>query len=108
MSNMPGWSSGGSESECCEGMSPFFLPVPMAIFGVIVAFMFGVLIGSAASRRRAIMSGGWSGGMHDKHSKHGIRGHHHHGYGAPACREWHDDWPAKTMDSDAEPGGTDE
>ena len=104
MKDLSGWGSEGTGSGCCEGMSPFFLPVPMAIFGVVVAFMFGVLVGSAVSRKRAMMmSGGWSGGMHSKH----IRGHHHHGHGALACRERHDDWPRTTV-VDAEPGGNGE
>jgi hypothetical protein len=70
-----------------------FVPLPMAMFGAVVAFMFGATVGVTICRKRDMMM---HGGMH--HQKHwmqpGMRSHHHHGEGAPACREWHGEAPS--------------
>jgi hypothetical protein len=83
------------------------IPIPMAMFGMIVSFMFGATIGSAIARKHAMMSdgeyppmmwkhrmgmGGMGMGMHGmgKHRMGMGMMHHHHGDG-PACRC--DAWP---------------
>lgn len=80
----PPWARGGG------GMQAFFIPIPMAFFGVVISFMFGFTIGSMVGRKHAaIEGGGWR-----KHAMGGMgMGHHHHGNGAPPCRVWHEGWP---------------
>jgi len=70
-------------SGCCGGQgwqSPFFVPVPMAVFGVLIAFMFGRSMGETGH-------GDWSAGMGrgKPWMKGGMRHHHHHGAGTTAC-----------------------
>ena len=82
--------AGGHGSHDMQGM--FFIPIPMAMFGVIVSFMFGATLGSMISRRSMMMGGMHGGGMHGgwKHGgwKMGGMGHHHHGEGPPCtCAE---------------------
>ena len=73
-----------------EGMRIPLVPLPMALFGMVVHFMFGVAFGMLlASRKQEIMHGGHGGmGMHG-----GMRHHHHHGEGSPACCDQHSEWP---------------
>lgn len=63
----------------------------MAFFGVLVSFMFGFTIGHMVSKKQAMMWGGKPWMKHDMMG--GGMGHHHHGYGAPPCREMHEGWP---------------
>lgn len=86
-------------------MPPLFIPAPMAIFGTIVAFMFGFTVGSMMGRtqmmmRQSMMTGGGMGGSHKPWKGHG-RGmgasHHHHGPGAPACKKQHGHWPGDVL-----------
>lgn len=74
------WLSGGKDQgECCQGMRMFYVPIPMAMFGVLIAFMFGATLGTMWGRKQGMMGGG-------RHHRMGWRrGHHHHGYGMAAC-----------------------
>lgn len=71
-----------------------FIPLPMAIVGACVAFMFGIMFGKMIARKREMMmmQGGWQGGGQPWMMHHGMKGHHHHGEGSPACQQWHGDW----------------
>jgi len=63
------------------------IPIPFALFGVLVSFMFGWTIGSMMSHRHAAPEHG-----HDKQWKHmkELKKHHHHGEGPPCgCKEQH-------------------
>jgi hypothetical protein len=72
------------------------VPLPMAMFGVVVAFMFGATLGMVMGRKREMMMRtGCEGGKPWMHR--GMKRHHHHGDGSPACRESHDDWPRSEM-----------
>ena len=85
------------------GQPPFMsVPAPMAVFGAIIAFMFGMTLGmKLAEKRRGgamPMRCGPSAGMHG-HAMSGpwdhrpgmgpVPPHHHHGKGAPPCSEEH-------------------
>jgi len=86
-------SEGDSPSMPC--MRVPLIPLPIALFGTVVAFMFGATLGIAVSRRREMMmQGGMHGEMHGgKPWMHrGMKPHHHHGHGTPACCEQHDEW----------------
>jgi hypothetical protein len=76
----------------------FFIPIPMAMFGVIVSFMFGATIGAMIGKKCSGGSGEMKWGGHRGGHAHGPGGwghkmawkqammeHHHHGMG-PACR----------------------
>lgn len=85
-------------------MSPFFIPAPMAAFGMIIAFMFGALIGAGMVKKRMMMARMYGGGMHEG-GMHGgswkqgkMMHHHHHGWGMPSCREQHEAWPEKSAE----------
>lgn len=93
-----------------------FIPIPMAMFGMMVSFMFGITLGHLLARKHASSRSEWEGPMAWKHRMgmghgmgmgpgmgHGMgmgmgmghgggkwMKHHHHGSG-PACRC--DDWP---------------
>jgi hypothetical protein len=89
-----GWYGHGSQS-------PFFVPVPMAMFGVLIAFMFGMTLGMMKGSKRQVEGashdhkgwmghgghGEWPGGHgHGKPWRKGGKSHHHHhGAGTPAC-----------------------
>ena len=60
------------------------IPIPAAIFGVLVSFMFGWTVGSMISRKHAAAECGHDAGW--KHMK-GIKQHHHHGDGPLCCCE---------------------
>ncbi len=66
----------------------FFIPIPMAMFGVLTAFMFGASLGAMLGRKHAAMGTSGHGMMAWKHPM-GMgtmgMGHHHHGAG-PSCR----------------------
>lgn len=71
-----------------EGYEPWpaflSIPAPMAGFGVVIAFMFGMTMGTLMGRKTAGMTGMMS---HSPHGRmHGMLRHHHHGFGTPACR----------------------
>jgi hypothetical protein len=73
-------------------MMPLFLPVPMAVFGVAVAFMFGATLGMRMGEKRSMMAGRgacgpWMGGMGGRDPMMSAMAHHHHGNGAPCCCE---------------------
>lgn len=64
------------------------IPIPVALFGVLVSFMFGWTVGSMMSRRHAAPESG-----HDAQWKHmkELKKHHHHADGPPCgCKESHD------------------
>jgi len=89
---MNGWK--GSEGDAPSMMMVPMVPLPMAVFGVIVAFMFGATLGMMMGRKREMVMarGNWQGGR--PWMRHGMKHHHHHGEGSPACCESHSDWPA--------------
>lgn len=61
------------------------IPIPVALFGVLVSFMFGWTIGSMVSRKHAANAYGLDG--HAKHMK-ALKEHHHHADGPPCdCEE---------------------
>ena len=63
------------------------IPIPVAMFGVLVSFMFGWTVGSMMSRKHAAPEHG-----HDSQSKHikELKKHHHHAGGPPCdCKEEH-------------------
>jgi len=90
MKHEHGWSHGGSPWAHGTDMPAFFIPIPMAFFGVLISFMFGFTVGSMAGKKQAMsFAGSWR-----KHAMGpGGMGHHHHGEGTPACRKWHGDSP---------------
>jgi hypothetical protein len=65
------------------------VPLPLVVFGFLIGIMFGVMIGR--KRQMMMQSGGWHGEKPWMH--HGMRGHHHHGEGGPACMKMHGNWP---------------
>lgn len=68
------------------------VPLPMMVFGMMAAFMFGAMFGAMMGRRRQMMMHGGYGKPWMMHG--GMRGHHHHGEGSPACCcDPHSDWP---------------
>ena len=77
----------------------FFIPLPMAMFGVLVSFMFGATIGSMMARKHAMMGPGMMGWKHRMGMHKGMR-HHHHGDG-PACRC--SDWPEQLEEHAIDP-----
>ena len=90
---MRGWGMHGGEkmSDAQQGWADMqipLIPAPMAFFGMIVAFMFGMMIGSMVSKKHATMQGD------RRWRKRGTGSHHHHGYGAPMCCEPHSQWPS--------------
>jgi hypothetical protein len=83
-------SHGGMERGTQGRPSPLFLPVPMAVFGVLIAFMFGMTLGMMKGSKHSMgeMShggspGGWEPGK--PWMKGAMRHHHHHHGGSPAC-----------------------
>lgn len=87
---------------------PPLVPLPMVVFAAMAGFMFGLMFGTVMGRHREMAPAGWQGGwhggphgMHGMHGgkppwmKHGMKGHHHHGEGSPACWESHEEWPPK-------------
>ena len=84
--------SEGIECPCTAGQGMPSVPLPM----VCVAFVFGIMMGKMMSRKREmLMQEGRGGGKPWMH--YGMHGHHHHGEGAPPCREWHGDSPEPEM-----------
>jgi hypothetical protein len=89
-----------SSDECCDSgwSGTFSIPMPMAMFGVLVGFMFGATVGMLMGRKSG-MSHGRMGGHGWRH-----RGmHHHHASGMPACGcgEWKaaaDEQPLEVID----------
>jgi hypothetical protein len=83
------------DSSCCTSQSIPLVPLPMAVLGMMMALMFGMIMG----RKREMMMHGGQGGM----MKHGSQGgmmmhgskkhHHHHGDGAACCCEQPGDRP---------------
>jgi hypothetical protein len=78
------------------GMPPVFaIPFPMAMFGMLTAFMFGANMGAMMGRKMAVMNP--AGSEHDAMAWkrkvaafQAMKGHHHHGDGpACTCRDWH-------------------
>lgn len=73
------------------------IPMPMAIFGMMVAMMLGALCGMMMGKKAAMMHGGpmmYGGGYGKKMwKKKAMMGHHHHGWGMAACCEPHDHQP---------------
>jgi hypothetical protein len=87
----------GSSDECCDsGWSGMFcVPIPMAMFGMLVACMFGATMGAMMSRKGAM--------RHGKMGSHGWRHrgmHHHHGDSMPACGcgEWKTEPEARPLE----------
>lgn len=82
-----------------KDMQIFFIPIPMAMFGMCVAFMFGATIGTIWGKKHGMATNGGRGWMHYKGWKQGMgwkkwgMGHHHHGYGSPPCCELHESVP---------------
>jgi hypothetical protein len=74
-----GFASGGNGGEY-GGAQMFHVPMPMAMVGMCIAFMFGCTIGMLVGKKHGMQMGG---GMHHRMGRHG--GHHHHGYGMPPC-----------------------
>ena len=78
---------GSSSDDATGGSWPQMLciPLPMAMFGVVIAFMFGTTIGTMMGAKRGMMaaSGGHGGGKMWRHRR---MDHHHHGYGMPPCK----------------------
>lgn len=71
------------------------IPIPVAMFGVLVSFMFGWTVGSMMSRKHAAAVSG-----HDAHWKHmkTLKEHHHHADGSPCgCKEG--------IENESEPAG---
>jgi len=63
------------------------IPIPAAMFGVLVSFMFGWTVASMMSRKHGAAEYG-----HDARWKHikELKKHHHHGDGPPCgCKEEH-------------------
>jgi hypothetical protein len=77
-------------SSCCASPSIPVVPLPMAMFGMVIAFVCGAMLGTMMSHKRGMMmQGGHSGRM--MHG--GMKGHHHHGEGSAACCcEPHGEW----------------
>ena len=74
---------GAMGKDAAGGMGMFFIPIPMAAFGMCVAFMFGATVGMLWGKKHMMMAGGkqrmgWHKGPH-----------HHHGEGTSACWERH-------------------
>ena len=72
------------------GMPPMFaIPIPMAMFGMLTAFMFGANVGMMMGRKHPMMEG-HGGGPDPMAWKHkmarlkAMKNHHHHGDGS-AC-----------------------
>jgi hypothetical protein len=91
MGDWAGKGGGESDQGCCGGMSIPMVPAPLIFVAGILAFLIGLMIGGAVSRKRTMMMSGMHGG------KHGMHKHHHHGHGAPACRDPQCDWPSRMM-----------
>jgi hypothetical protein len=80
------------DSACpCTSPSIPLVPLPMAVCGMVIAFVCGATLGKMMSHKRGMMMHGGYGGprMHG-----GMKGHHHHGEGSPACCEPHSEWPS--------------
>jgi len=61
------------------------IPIPAAMFGVLVSFMFGWTVGSMVSRKHGMAQYGHEAQW--KHMKE-LKKHHHHGEGPPCgCQE---------------------
>ena len=77
-------------------MPLLFIPIPMAMFGMLTAFMFGATLGMLMGRKHSMMGGPghrmmmWKKGMH-----------HHHGMGGP-CMMAHGEMP-EMQGEEAEP-----
>jgi hypothetical protein len=79
------------DSACpCTSPSIPLVPLPMAVCGMVIAFVCGATLGKMMSHKRGMMRGGFGGPM--MHG--GMKGHHHHGEGSPACCEPHGEWPS--------------
>ena len=84
MNHHPGHNGSHAKSgECCDGMQMFSIPMPMAMFGMCVAFMFGATIGLMMGKKHSMMGQPMGWGKH-KMMWHKGR-HHHHGFGMPPC-----------------------
>jgi hypothetical protein len=64
---------------------------------MMMAFVCGAMLGTMMSHKRGMMMRGGSRGpmMH-----RGMKGHHHHGEGSPACCESHSEWPSPAVSPD--------
>jgi hypothetical protein len=91
----------------------FMIPIPMAMFGVMISFMFGCTLGMIMGKKAARGYGGkWGGHGHGRCGHGGWDGrmgwkkammqHHHHGMG-PACRC--DDWWSGMKEPESEREG---
>jgi hypothetical protein len=102
---------GGHMPGHFEWPGSFFLPAPMAMFGAVVAFMLGIMVGVMVDKKRSMhgqgmtpgrpMMGGGPPWMHMKPPWMGAKpgmatSHHHHGFGMPECCETHGDWMPST------------
>lgn len=86
-----------------------FIPLPMAVVGMMLSFVFGAMAGKMMAHRRDMMMGQGYGGamMHGGHGKmmghHGWKAHHHHAAGAaPCCCESGSEWPTAETPADLE------
>ena len=85
-----------------KGMPIFLIPIPMAMFGMCVAFMLGMIIGLLKGKKHGMAMYGGKEWMHHKGWNHRMgmgmgmgwkmrgMGHHHHGFGMPACCDPHE------------------
>lgn len=62
--------------------SPMVVPAPLAFFGVLVAYMLGMMIGIMMGKKAMLVTGG-----HGKHMK--MKHHHHHALGDGPCGKKH-------------------
>lgn len=87
-----------------DWVQAFSIPFPMAMFGVLTAWMFGMTLGLILGKKHA-MKAGWDHGkawgkegggrmghkgMMGHHKGKGGMPHHHHGSGTPACTMQHE------------------
>jgi hypothetical protein len=70
----------GGNQGAVGGPPVMFLPAPMAFFGVLVAFMFGAVMGALLGKKKMMMMGAMGG------KRWGKGMHHHHGFGMAPCR----------------------
>ena len=98
-----------------KGMHVLFIPIPMAMFGMCVAFMLGMTIGLLKGKKHGMAMYGGKGWMHhegwNRRTGMGMgmgwkmrgMGHHHHGYGLPPCCETHDAQPEMEQTAEEPP-----
>ncbi len=97
----------GHGGEEWMGMQVPTVPAPMVFFGMMLGFVLGMMVGKMQAKKQMMwMMGGrpWGmgyggmggpalGGYGMGGYGMGMKGHHHHGHGAPMCSESHEKWP---------------